>query len=90
MFIDDLNIHNVTWEAHFNHIRMVLQRLRDVNPKLNTNNCILFVKNIILLGLVVGKLGTHLDPNKLKAIVEFPIPKTFTNIPTFLGLTRYY
>jgi hypothetical protein len=88
--MDDLNIHNVTWEAHLNHIRMVLQKLRDVNMKFNPNKCILFVKNIILLGLVVGKLGTHLDPNKLKAIVEFPIPKTFTNILTFMGLTRYY
>ncbi len=88
--MDDFNIHNVTWEAHLNHICMVLQRLRDVNLKLNPNKCIFSINNIILLGLVVGKLGTHLDPNKVKAIVEFPIPKTFTNIQAFLGLTRYY
>jgi hypothetical protein len=69
---------------------MVLQRLRDVNLKLNPNKCIFFVNNIILLGLVVGKLGTHFDPNKVKAIVEFHVPKTFTNIQAFLGLTRYY
>lgn len=90
MLTDDFNIHNVTWEAHLNHIRMVLQRLRDVNLKLNPNKCIFSINNIILLGLVVGKLGTHLDPNKVKAIVEFPIPKIFTNIQAFLGLTRYY
>jgi hypothetical protein len=88
--MDDLNIHNVTWEAHLNHICIMLQRLKDVNMKLNTNKCIFSIKYIILLGLVVGKSGTFFNPNKVKTIVEFLIPKTFTNIRAFLGLTRYY
>jgi hypothetical protein len=51
-----------------------------VNLNLNPNKSIIFAKNIILLGLVVGKLGTCLNPNKVKAIVEFLIPTNFTNI----------
>jgi hypothetical protein len=88
--MDDLSIHNVTWEAHFNHIRMVLQRLRDVNLKLNPNKCIFSTKNIIFLGLMVGKSRTCLDLDKVKAIVGFIVPKNFTNIQAFMGLTRYH
>jgi hypothetical protein len=78
--MDELNIHNVTWEAHLNHIHMMFQILRDVNLKFNPNKCIFSTKNIILLGLVVGKSKTCLNPNRVKARIEFIIPTNFTNI----------
>ena len=31
-----------------------------------------------------------MDPNKMKAIMEWPIPKTIKKLRGFLGLTRYY
>jgi len=86
--MDELNIHNVTWEAHLNHIHMMFQISRDVNPKLNPNKCIFYAKNIILVGLVVEKSRTCLNPNRVKALIEFIIPKTFTNIQACMGLTR--
>jgi hypothetical protein len=46
VFVDDLNIHNITWENYLNHIYMVLQHLKDVNLKLNPNKCVLSTKNI--------------------------------------------
>jgi hypothetical protein len=53
--------------------------------KFNSNNCVFSTKNIRFLGHVVGNVGTWLDPNKVKIVVEFPIPKTITNIQAFLG-----
>jgi putative transposase len=58
VFVDDLNIHSITWEYHFNHIHVVLQRLKDVNLKFNSNNCVFSTKNIRFLGHVVGNVGT--------------------------------
>jgi hypothetical protein len=40
VFVDDLNIHNITQEDHFNHIHMVLKCLKDVNLKFNPNKCV--------------------------------------------------
>ncbi len=68
VFVDDLNIHNITWEDHFNHIRMVLKHLRDVNLKFNPNKCVFFAKNIKFLGHVVGKAKTQPDLNKVKVV----------------------
>lgn len=37
-----------------------------------------------------GKDWTKLDPNKVKVVLEFPIPRIVANVRTFLGLTLYY
>lgn len=47
VFVDDLNIHNITWEDHINPICMVLQRLKDVNLKFNPNKCAFSTKKSI-------------------------------------------
>jgi hypothetical protein len=47
-------------------------------------------KNIKFLGHVVGKARTQPNPNKVKVVVKFHVPRTVTNIRTFLGLIRYY
>ncbi len=66
VFVNDLNIHIITWEDHFNHIHMVLKRLRDVNLKFNPNKCVFFANNIKFLGHVVGKARIQPDLNKVK------------------------
>jgi hypothetical protein len=35
VFVDDVNIHNQTWEEHLKHLKVVLTQLREVNLKLN-------------------------------------------------------
>jgi len=39
VFVDDGNIHNLTWRDHLQHIRMVFHRLKKVHLKLNLNKC---------------------------------------------------
>jgi hypothetical protein len=80
VFVDDHNIQNIIQEYHFNHIHMVLKRFRDVNLKLNPNKCVFFAKNIRFLRHVVGKAWTQLDPDKVKVVAEFLVPKIVTNI----------
>jgi hypothetical protein len=38
VFVDDLNIHNLSWEEHLKHLQYVLLRLREVNLKFNLGN----------------------------------------------------
>ena len=42
------------------------------------------------LGNIVSYEGVKVDPNKIKAIMEWPIPKTIKKLRGFLGLTGYY
>jgi hypothetical protein len=39
IFVDDVNIHNQTWEEHLTHSKVVLTQLREVNLKFNLRKC---------------------------------------------------
>jgi hypothetical protein len=90
VFVDDVNIHNLNWKDHLQHIWMVFQHLREVYLKLNPSKCCFGVQNITFLGHVVNVEGFHLDPKKIVVVKTFPIPKTITNVRAFLGLIGYY
>ncbi len=89
-FVDDFNVHNENWEGHFQHLDAVFFKLREVNLKLNPSKCCFITISVTFLGHVVSDEGTKPDPGKVDAVVHFLIPKTITNIKSFLGLTRYY
>ena len=42
------------------------------------------------MGNIVSHEGFKVDPNKIKAMMDWPIPKTLKNLKGFLGLTGYY
>ena len=51
-------------------------------------NCL---KNKInYLGHVVGQEGVSTDPDKIKAVTEWPGPTTVTEVRSFLGFVSYY
>jgi hypothetical protein len=90
VFVDDLNVHSESWEDHLRHLEAVLSKLREVNLKLNPGKCCFVARSITFLGHVVSHEGTRPDLSKITAVVHFPVPKTVTNVRSFLGLTGYY
>jgi hypothetical protein len=69
---------------------LVFKELGGVNLKPNPGKCSFVARSIAFLGHVVSSEGTRPDPSKIDAIVHFPVPKTITDVRSFLGLTGYY
>jgi hypothetical protein len=90
VFVDDLNVHNKSWEEHLQHLDAVFFKLKEVNLKLNPNKCCFATKNITFLNHVVSKEGTKLNLDKIETILHFLEPKMIINVRSFLGLTWYY
>ena len=36
------------------------------------------------------KVGILMDPEKIKVIKDWPVPKDVTNVRSFMGITSYY
>ena len=54
------------------------------------SKCFFEVKEVEYLGHIVSHQGVKLDLNKIKAMMDWPIPKTLKNLRGLLGLTGYY
>jgi len=90
VFVDDLNIHNKSWEEHLQHLGAMFFKLREVNLNLDPNKCCFATKSITFMGHVVSKDDTKLNSSKIEAVLHFLKSMTITNIRSFLGLIWYY
>jgi hypothetical protein len=90
VFFDDILIYSKSWEDHVRHVDKVLQLLKEQQLYAKPSKCFFGVKDVEYLGHIVSHEGVKVDPNKIKAIMDWPIPKTLKNLRGFLGLTSYY
>eukprot|EP00253_Pinus_taeda_P019676 PITA_19676 len=90
IFIDDILIYSCTIEEHQEHLRMVLQTLREHQLYAKFSKCDFSKEEIQYLGHVITRDGIAVDPEKIKAIMEWPVPKDVVDIRSFMGLTGYY
>jgi hypothetical protein len=90
VYLDDILVYSKDDEQHEQHVRQVLQRLRDHKLYARPSKCAFFVDTIEYLGHIVGPDGVKPNPTLVKAIVEFPEPRTKKQLQSFLGLANYY
>ena len=90
IYLDDIIVFAKTPEEHISRLRRVLMKLRAAGLKLKPSKCAFFKKKITYLGHVVSEEGIATDEEKVRVIRDWPIPKTVTEVRSFLGFTNYY
>ncbi|KAL0551618.1 hypothetical protein IC582_010707 [Cucumis melo] len=90
VFIDDILIYSKTEAEHEEHLRMVLQTLRDNKLYAKFSKCKFWLKQVSFLGHVVSKAGVSVDPAKIEAVTGWTRPSTVSEVRSFLGLAGYY
>ena len=69
---------------------MVLSRLEENQFYAKMSKCTFGKEEVEYLGHIISKEGVKVDPNKIKAIIEWPKPDNISKFRFFLGLTGYY
>ena len=90
IYLDDIVIFSKTLDDHIERLRSILQKLKSAGLKLKPSKCDFFKRKITYLGHVVSEQGVETDPEKVKAVKDWPIPKTVTEVRSFLGFANHY
>ena len=90
VFIDDILIYSRSRDEHEEHLRIVLQTLREHELYAKFSKCEFWLQQVVFLGHVVSRDGIMVDPKKVEAVLGWERPKTVTEIRSFLGLAGYY
>eukprot|EP00833_Pecoramyces_ruminatium_P003331 jgi/Orpsp1_1/1177363/evm.model.c7180000061152.1 len=89
-YIDDILIYSKDIEEHHEHVRKVLKKLLENNLFVKLEKCEFDVNETTFLGYVISNEGIKMDKEKVKAILDWPIPKNVKEIQSFIGLCNYY
>jgi hypothetical protein len=66
VFIDDILIYSKTDEDHANHLRVILQRLRDHRLYAKFSKCEFWLDSVKFLGHTISSEGISVDPTKVQ------------------------
>jgi hypothetical protein len=90
VFFDDILIYSKTWADHLRHIRIVLAELHRHVLFVKRSKCIFGSPSVAYLGHIISAQGVAMDPAKVKAIHDWPAPRSTRAVRGFLGLAGYY
>ena len=89
-FIDDVIIGTEGEEKHNEIVEEVVKRLVENDLYIKPEKYKWKVKKVEFLGVVIGKKGIKMEEEKIKVIVDWPVPKSVKEVQKFLGLANYY
>jgi hypothetical protein len=90
VFMDDILVYSPSLDTHLEHLSTVLKLLREAKLFVKASKCSFACASLEYLGHIISAAGVATDPQKTKAMLDWPIPSTVTELRGFLGLTGYY
>ncbi|GJJ67911.1 hypothetical protein EMPS_00257 [Entomortierella parvispora] len=90
LYLDDILIYSDTEEEHIEDIRKVLTLLREHRLYAKLSKCSFMQEETEFLGHIISKDGIKTNGGLVKAIREWPQPRTLRELLQFLGLANFY
>ena len=90
IYIDDIIVFSKTPEEHLKRLQGVLDKLAKAGLKLKPSKYQFFKSRITYLGHIVSAAGIETDPKRIEAIKNWTLPRTATDVHSFLSFTNHY
>ena len=89
-YIDDIIIYSESMEKHVEHVQDVLRRISAFGLRLNAKKCDFAQRKIQYLGYEISEGRCAIAHEKRNYVASMPMPKTRTDLHSFISLAQYY
>ncbi|KAK8923695.1 hypothetical protein KSP39_PZI019139 [Platanthera zijinensis] len=90
VYFDDILVYSQTQAAHLDHLRLLFGALRQEKLYVNLKKCAFLSESVHFLGFIISSTGVSVDPEKVKSIRDWPVPKNIHEARSFHGLATFY
>jgi len=89
-FIDDVIVGTEDEKGHDELVAEVVKRLAENDLYVKPEKYKWKVREVEFLGVVIRPEGIKMEKEKVKGVLDWPIPKCVKDVQKFLGLVNYY
>jgi hypothetical protein len=90
VFIGDIFIYSQNEEEHKEHLKMVLQRLREHQLYAKLSKCEFWINEVLFLGHIINRDELAVDSKKVADILDSKAPRDVRGIKSFIVMVGYY
>eukprot|EP00253_Pinus_taeda_P028302 PITA_28302 len=81
--------HSAKCQDHPSHLLEIFLHCRHYHIWLNPHKCVFCIESDRLLGFIISQEGIHLDPLKVKAILNLPPPASLRQLQSLQGKANF-
>ncbi|XP_063850972.1 uncharacterized protein LOC135094643 [Scylla paramamosain] len=90
VYLDDLLVFARSVDEHLDRLEGMLKLLRKHGLKLKPSKCHILKPQVRYLGFIISKEGINTDPEKIRAVQEWPVPRTVREVRAFVAFCSFY
>ncbi len=90
VYLDDILIYSKTQWKHWQHVKMILNRLREADLQMNIQKCKFNVEEIVFLEVIVSEQDLCMNSIKVKVIVNWTTSINLKKVQSFVRFVNFY
>jgi Reverse transcriptase (RNA-dependent DNA polymerase) len=89
-YLDNIMIYSERVEDYKEHVRKVLERLRQYNLYTKLSKYLFSIEELEFLGYIIEILGISMDYHRVVTIRDWPTPTIYHKIQIFIRFSNFY
>ncbi len=90
IYLDDIIIYSKILKKHKQHVRLILNRLREADLQIDIDKCKFHVQKIIFLRLLMSIEKLKMNSRKIQAVVDWSTLNNLTQMQFFIDFCNFY
>ncbi len=90
VYLDDILIFSRCLQEHVSHVRKVLGQLLENHLYVKPEKCEFHTTNTQFLGFIIRPGQVRMDPKKVQAVLDWPVPTSVKEVQRFIGFANFY